>query len=470
MKIDTDKLRLQLKVLGSICKRDHVTLDGTYTSVWSDGESLITTDGEMTLFCKSPFILDKPVNCGQFYEALRRAKGATNIAQRDGSLFITSGNGVETSIDFLKIETPKFPKPYKSRRTAVSFGEGTLAYASRAMSSEMVRYALKGVCLDGGLRRMVGSDGKRLHTLAFSSERKFDPVVIPSEAVNVLRMIEDAGGKVMSVALSGEPKETAEKAQVTVGDFTLDCKLIMAPYPDYAAVFPKGYHWTVQMDADILKKALKDACKFLNQAKEKSFAAQFDRRDGKLQLVVRSLDEKTSGVATYPLVVYKTGGDLDGVQWFTINPKYFLDSLWTSRVTTLQGSTTDTPLLVDGVSLVCPIKPQTGPERAYLEDVAKRYKETNATEKPVEPARTRTPDGEAVQVACPTFARCITCGVNMKVQDKDLCDICAKNAKVETPRDLHLPEFERVPRIVYTLRKKKLRDAQYDIHEVWNAK
>ena len=469
MKTNADTLSLQLKILGSICRRDHVTLDGTYTSVWSHDGRLVTTNGHMTVFVKSPVTLKKPVNCAQFHEAVRRAKGAELVLRQDGAHLSIAGKAGESKIDFATPPDPVFPKPY-ARKTGVSIPEGVFGYAARAMSREAVRYALNGICLDGERKNVVASDGKRLHRLAMTSSRKFEPVIIPSEAVAVLRMIEDAGGKIHAVALSGDPKATPDRVQIEAGDYMVDTNVIIGTFPDYTAVFPSRYHWMLQLETDGLRRALKDACSFLRKSDEKSFAVQFDRKDDLLQLVVRSLSDKKPAVTTYPLTVFKATKELDGVQWLTFNPSYLLEALWTARVTTLQGSTTDTPILIDGAGLVCPIKPQTGPEKAYLEKVAKQYAAILGTELPVEPAAARTPDGEPVKISCPTFDRCVSCGVNMKASGKDLCDACARNAKVETPQDLQLPPFERVPRMVYTLRKKKLRDAQYDIHEVWKAK
>lgn len=474
MKTKADNLSLQLKILNSICRRDHVTLDGTYTSVWSHNGRLVTTDGETFIFCKSSVELKKPVNCAQLYEAVRRAKGQVTLSTSGPNLLV-AGDGAEARIALLNVEMPKFPKPY-ARSTAVSIPPGVLGYVAGAMSTEMVRYALKGVCLDGEHRAVAGSDGKRLHRLPFHSERKFDPVVIPDEAVRIVRMAEEAGGQVMGVSLSGEAKETPERIQITVGDFMIDAKLIQAPFPDYRAVFPTRYHWTVQLGTDTLRRALKDACSFLRKAQEKLFAVQFDRKDGRIQLIVRSQADKKEGVTVYPLQTYKVGGDLlaekakSGLQWFTVNPEYLLEALWTGRVTTLQGSTTDTPLLVDGAALVMPIKPQTGPERTYLDEVVKRYKEVAGKELPVDPVATRTPDGEPVSVSCPDISRCVACGANMKTAESDLCEACGKNAKPMQAQDLTVPEFERVPKMVYTLRKKIARDLKYDPHEVWNAK
>jgi DNA polymerase III sliding clamp (beta) subunit (PCNA family) len=468
MKTKTDALSLQLKILNSICRRDHVTLDGTYTSVWAYDGRLVTTNGETTVFCKTTLTLPRPVNCAQFYDAVRAGRGEASVDARGDALRISTKAG-ETKIAFLDIERPRFPAPF-DRRTPVSIGDGILGYVAGAMSSESARYVLTGVCIDGENRRVVASDGKRLHNLPIASGKKFDPIILPSDVVALIRMAEDTGARISAVALSGKPKETPERAQIDIGDFTIDCKLVQGAFPDYSAVYPRRFHWTVELGTDGLRKALKDSISFLRKSKESLFAVQFDRKDGRIQLIVRSLSEKAAGVSTYPLQTFRTSGDLDGLQWFTLNPEYLLEALWTARTTTIQGSVTDQPLLVDGAALIMPVKPQTGPEKAYMEEVAARYKKLPGKEIPVEPVTTRAPNGEAIAVASPDIARCVACGANMKAASSDLCEACAKNSKSAKVSDLGTPEFAKGPAMRYTLRPKRARDLQYDIHEAWNAK
>lgn len=446
-------------------------------AIWSVGDQLVTTNLEQWVFAKVGVrnLLPKPVECAKFYDALRTGGDDVKITAEDKGLSVDGENGRTLirwmeSFDGLQVPELKDEPGIKFRAVAED-----IEYILPAISREIVRYTLTGIALDGTRKRMVCSDGKRLNTRPFASDKNFKTIIIPRKAGEVMRAILECGQKQTFLRIEGNPKcgkcskegcvhqkdLVPTVARLEFEDFAIVTRLLEGTFPDYKGVFPEMYHWTVKLDEQDLRKALKEAAAFL--AKEQVFAVKFDMKSDHVEVVAR---HSTQGLRHWKIKAFAPSGDTDGFQWLSVNPEFLLESMYAEGVTHLQGSTGDTAILVDGTSLIMPLRPQSnGIENDWHNKVTDKYRKLPKGEKPI-PFPT-----ESIKHAIPkeklqhqeVMGRCEVCGCATPLGQK-LCDEC-KGIKQQVDMAGERKEFtlRKAPTVSITLRKKRrFKDIQFD--------
>jgi len=254
---------------------------------------------------------------------VRGAKGETvTLELQDGAT--VRMNGSQTVVGLPIEDFPVSPAPpagVAAEFDAAELAEG-LTGVLPSTSSEVVRYALTGVCLEakaGGPVHVVASDGKRLASrrlVKARAETAFRIIVKDSELLLKLARIAGPGAVVQMGTLDG--KETT-RAHFTVGDTGLLMGLVEGTFPDWRAVTPvyaAPKAWTVNRAA--LVAGIREV---LPACAENKWAVRFTVKDGTLELFARS-PEAGEAHATVPV-----SGGPGVVQDFILNPSCVLDYL-----------------------------------------------------------------------------------------------------------------------------------------------
>lgn len=189
-----------------------------------------------------------------------------------------------------------------------------------SVSSEVVRYALTGVCLDLGTKprkaNMVSSDGKRLMRWALPdvTVRKATRIIVPCKALKTLAALAGKSGEAAELFIHNG---NATKATFRVGDSGVFTRLIEGYFPDYEAVTPAllGAPWT--LDRAELSAGLDKMAPVLT---DKTMAVRFTFKRGTLTLYSRTQDV---GEATATMACSGRGEETDIV----FNPDYVRDYL-----------------------------------------------------------------------------------------------------------------------------------------------
>lgn len=158
-----------------------------------------------------------------------------------------------------------------------------VAPVSFAMSTEMTRYYLNGVCLEGNEGRLaaVATDGHRLSRHTAPTVGDLPPVILPRKLVSILPK-----GPV-HVSLS------STKARIQTDDTTITSKLIDGTFPDYRRVIPTGNDKIVLAD----RKALATAVERVSAvATERGRAVKLEIAPGQIALSVRGDAEATDSI------------------------------------------------------------------------------------------------------------------------------------------------------------------------------
>lgn len=218
---------------------------------------------------------------------------------------------------------------------AKAFAEGMKA-AGFCVSSEVVRYALTGIHLNGGPKgkglhgvrlaadlNVVTSDGKQLVWQVIHSadvKMKFSTIA-PEKTVRAIQGLAEAADPKAKVEVlfkleGGKKKQEVTGIQFRFGDGLIGSKIVEGRFPDYQAVVPKVEGgWVIGRKA--LLKALADIWPVLT---DKTMAARFTLADGKLEVFSRSQD---IGEAKSVLPVKGTTDSLE----VTLNPQYVREYL-----------------------------------------------------------------------------------------------------------------------------------------------
>lgn len=365
-KDQVEKLTEDVRILRGLTSPRHTT--PLMAALWSRGDYLGTTNGEHVLLIKTPISLPHPIHAGRFYDALKHAGGGkVGIAFHGKGMKITHGKGCEKLPYILnQREVPDLPAPHK-RRTKISISLRELSYLARAVSSDTSRYALNGILLDGENRKMVASDGKRLYLHSLRTEKKFKPVILHVGAAKALTAIlkrhNREGTTVRSLGISDKNSWLSFQ----VADMILFTRAIEGKFPDWKAVLPKVFNWTVAFKADQLRETLKACSKFLKSEirnrgsapmpyTDKYFVTvRWDKRESQFCICAQGRNSHKKNHKEYPIRPIRIDGDMRGIHLMTMNPDYILDAMWNSRVTVMQGTNQSKPVAIDGVSVSMPL-------------------------------------------------------------------------------------------------------------------
>ena len=390
------RLIKDLTVLRSITERFN-KINPKMVSVWpAKGGRIGATNLSETLLIggHEDFPLRGGVNLDSLLQALKNAPAGAEIESAgDGLLIRWKGGQEEIQASMVPADVPTDLIKETPRRTALSIPYDALAYCMRAMSTEAIRPTLSCLYLDGDKRMIASSDGKRLHYLRFPSERKFPPVLIPMEAVKALmamsKSMDFAPIEFLSVP---EGQKDPEKVFLRLKHMLLGTRCNQGKFPDYEAVLPKTYRWMVELDTADLTKALKETGDFLkgsvNKANGREGTMHFSIGTNKpLQII--AVSEKGRRASSEIRVRGYKGFRL-GIQGRSFNPKYLLQTMWSSPVTTIMGNESDKAIGVDGCSVLMPLCIDVGTDVTVYKKEADKAIPGGALLHPIKPSKEST--------------------------------------------------------------------------------
>lgn len=297
--------------------------------------------------------------------------------------------GGSERLQALPVDAPALPQgaPYK-RSCALSIPADSFEFVARAMCMDAVRYALCGILIDGQNRKIVASDGKRLHLRRFSSEKKFPSLVLSSEAVRPLLAAQEREGYAPIQKIGLPEGDPTEQFSLSAGRFTIYTKPVQGHFPNYAAILPESYHGQIRLDAHEWREALKSLKLFLklNPSKDKKYPSRRVRLDtiskpGGLRVVGMA-----EGKEAERLVRIKgSGANLALFDGVSFNVDYLLDASWNDGETILQINSPENAMMVDGQAIIMPLAMGDGFEtraKAYAKELATKPAKFKPDENP----------------------------------------------------------------------------------------
>lgn len=182
-----------------------------------------------------------------------------------------------------------------------------VAPVSFAMSTEMTRYYLCGVCLEGNEDRIAATatDGHRLATKTADPVAAFKSVILPAKLVSILPK------GIVRVSLSDT------KIRIASDDGIITSKLIDGTFPDYERVIPRSNDKVISVEPDTVKQALSRVSVMLS---ERGKGVKFAISDNRIALTVTNPD---GGNATEDFDVSYTGEPIE----IGFNGQYVADVL-----------------------------------------------------------------------------------------------------------------------------------------------
>jgi DNA polymerase III subunit beta len=182
----------------------------------------IATTTNMDVWVKSPTTLD----CGLYYKE--------GIAAG----FYIKDTGLNPD-DFPDFDKQKLGKRL-AELTLDAHGIAALEFVSRAMSTEITRYYLCGVCFNK--KHMVATDGHMLHMVNVKTKLEGN-AVIPSKTVKMIAaLFKETRANCASVAFY------EKYMSASIGGCTITSKLIDGTYPDYMRVIPTEFEKAGRID------------------------------------------------------------------------------------------------------------------------------------------------------------------------------------------------------------------------------
>jgi DNA polymerase III sliding clamp (beta) subunit (PCNA family) len=328
------------------------------TAVWSLGHRLAAGADEHMILVKpeSSVVLKHPVAIDGLYRSL--AGNSVELAYVGTALKVATPKGSET-ISGMDESCPSLPKgaPFE-RSTSIEIPADALQFVARAMSNEVVRYALHGVLFDGENHEIVASDGKRLHRKPFACPKKFPKIIVGADGVKALMAAQKRQeyAAITKIGVSDAEKDNPEYASIETGRFTMYSRAVQGSFPDYKTVFPKGYHYKIRLDAVAFRAALKDLisfCKRISLQRKQTFLVRFDLGDDGTVNLISGTKEK--GHREHRVKVLEFKGAKNGFHHLTIDPTYLYDASWNNEETVIQGNNHSKAVLVDGNAVVMPL-------------------------------------------------------------------------------------------------------------------
>jgi len=327
-------------------------------NIWSVGQDLVVTNLEQWLILPCTLELQGPVNCMEFYEALRSCGTEGEILQGEKGITIKSALG-NAHVDWAGplTDQPKMPKPFK-RETAIDISMQNLNYVFRARSSEVVRYALTGICVDGEQKAIVASDGKRLQSRPIKVDKKFKKLIVPSFAAKLALAIMKRGSNPPRISKLGVDNED-QHVSLQIGRYFIVSKVVEGHFPDWKAVTPETFSYTVGIQAKEFADALKRSISFLKTIKAKRDTVSLGIEGKDVIVVAKDPDSRDKGSRSFRArkVMHQESkeGSLAMFHGSTFNPYYLLDGMWNRAKTTIQGTNHESAILIDGQSVLMPL-------------------------------------------------------------------------------------------------------------------
>ncbi len=333
--------------------------------IWLKGGVLAATDLEQFLLIKSdvtPF--PKPVNAVRLNKILGGPGVPTRMAVSKEGLEFDWENGRTATIPFVDLgedgvdpedAMPSFPKEH-TRLTDIEVDPYDLAYVNNAVSTEVVRYALTGICFDGRKKHIVASDGKRLHFRAFKAEKEFDEKIVGPGTIDLIRAIHKEYKAEVKITKMGLDKDGMQ-GSFYMGRHILFGRLIDGNFPDWQVVVPKNFTWTIKVVTDDLRAALTRAVALCQGGNTE--AVQLRITEAGLKLKAKNFETEPPTEENY--IVEMQGvdngvqGDIRPLQFAVFNPSYLRDTLCNSERTILQGNDKGSAIVVNGSAVLMPL-------------------------------------------------------------------------------------------------------------------
>jgi len=195
-----------------------------------------------------------------------------------------------------------------------------LSKVSFAMSDDVSRYVLNGVCVEVLERevRFVATDGRRLSTA--TEEATIHPsaqnasFIIPDPTVRAIERVLDVG----SIDVTYTQDLVKFDASTSAGHIQVVSKLVQGSFPNYKQVIPDGEAPIVlSLPREDLIGALR---RVMNVTTEQQYSVRLKLKDGNLNISVKT---ESIGAAVEKIPVAYTGEELV----ITFNPKYLVDPL-----------------------------------------------------------------------------------------------------------------------------------------------
>ena len=274
----------------------------------------------------------------------------------DSTLEIRCGGGTFK----VQVEAPnEFPevKPFEEQNSFTLDRDAfrmLIAKTAFAAAKERTRFAFNGVRFDvqGGIARMVATDGKRLAVKSCPVEGSPDQEarIIPTKGLATFsRLLRDGD---VNVGICLDKKQ----AMIRTEHVEVTTRLVEGTFPDYRSVLPAKTPYEAEFSAIELRNALKQASILTN---EESRSVRFSFEEGRAILTSRAVDV---GEARIEIETNFTGQPIS----VSYNPDYLLEGLKVldAETVTLKLSGQDTPSLLEGeenfIYLVMPVTLRTG--------------------------------------------------------------------------------------------------------------
>lgn len=306
-----DLTRLLTAVTKVVETRNNIPILGNVLLSVDDGQfSARATDLDIEVSTSIP-VLDAlhgstTVNAKLLSDIAKKAGSDVSLELSDDTLMVKSGR---SRFRLQTLPVDDFPS-FAAGGFDVEFDvdlASLVAPVSFAMSTEMTRYYLCGVCLEGNEDRIAATatDGHRMATKTADPVAAFKSVILPAKLVSILPR------GTVRVSLSDT------KIRVTSEDGVITSKLIDGTFPDYERVIPCSNDKVISVAPDAVKAALGRVSVMLS---ERGKGAKFAISDNRIALTVANPD---GGNATEDVDVSYAGEPIE----IGFNSQYVADVL-----------------------------------------------------------------------------------------------------------------------------------------------
>lgn len=247
LSVSTRELRDALRTLGKFTPRHSgiPALQCVLVKATGEGLALAATDLEMGATICVPAtagtgagrILLNLVQFAAIVGALRKDEFSLEIAGE--SVFIertrlrTAGNPDEFP------DIPPLPEhPAGIYQPGADF-EAAVRYCSPVVSTDITRYALRGVYLDFPRGALVGSDGHRLHYARMGEPAGVPPVIAPPRVLNAVAAHSIVVPRPDPAEKGEPPNEHASRVFFTFPGGVAFARTVEGLFPEYADIVPK---------------------------------------------------------------------------------------------------------------------------------------------------------------------------------------------------------------------------------------
>jgi DNA polymerase-3 subunit beta len=323
---DRERLREGLAVANSVIptKSTKPVLANVCLVATEDALELVGTDLEVALRYRIEDVkVEEPgtvvIPARLTYDFVRDLSSETVLLDSsEGNCQISGG---ADSCELVTFDPDEFPVVSRfSDEGAFSIQAGTFTTlvnrTAFAAAREQGRYAMHGVLaeLEGGLLRMVATDGRRLaiaHAPIDTDGRAASTAIVPTKGMQLFcRVIDDALEQVRLRVADNQIGLRTSKAEVFA-------RLLDGEFPRYAAVIPKESEHLVRADPELLGRKLRLVA---NVTGEEARAVRFSLKKGHMELFGQSAGR---GEATARLEVDFKGSQAD----IAFNPDYVNEGL-----------------------------------------------------------------------------------------------------------------------------------------------